>query len=275
MVVFRSKKQQILSYLVSFVTTSSFITFKTTTGSTLLKLAILLPLLSFAIISSIFLFSFHYQQQQVVAQTPISNASSFAPSSVSAKQIQNVSFIPYNNSTFGIKIAYPSNWKVSDKLENAKTRNIDVVKFYLSKEGPSFTLSTDTINKNEDQNTYLAETIQSYRHNIAGIPDFTVIKTNINDSMLAGQPGYELLYSYSRTQGSTIELLLGDEIGALIGDKVYYATYLVKISDYSIYRPIIDKMLDSLEINVPSSSFNTNEQRSGYLSEILGDAGEI
>jgi hypothetical protein len=211
-----------------------------------------------------------------MAQTSISNASSFAPSNLPFKQIQNVNFIAYNNSTYGIKISYPSNWKVSDKLENANnTRNIDIVKFYLPQEGPSFTLSRDTINKKEDQNTYLAETIQSYRNNIAGIPNFTVIKTNANDSILVGQTGYELLYSYSRTKGSTIDMFLGDEIGALIGDKVYYATYLAKISDYSIYRPIIDKMLDSLEINIPSSSFDTKAQRSGYLSEILGYAGEI
>jgi hypothetical protein len=264
-------KKQIICYPVRLIR-SSIIPFKIT-RLILLKLAIL-SLLSSTIVWSIVLCSFDYQQQ-VIAQTFSNSSSSLATSGVSDKQIQNVKFIPYENSTFGIKIVYPSNWKVYDKPENSNTRNIDIVKFYLSQGGPSFTISRDTINKNEDQNTYLAETIQSYRHNIANIPDFTVIKTNVNDSMLVGHPGYELLYSYSRTRGSTIDLFLGDEIGALIGNKVYYATYIVKISDYSIYRPIIGKMLDSLEINVPSSSLSTNQQKSGYLSEILGYAGEI
>jgi PsbP-like protein len=179
-------------------------------------------------------------------------------------------FLTYENSTYGINIQYPRTWIAVDNLSRQSTqRNVDIVEFYDPNSTASLSISTDIISQTQDENVYLAEVIQSYRQD----PTFTVIKTITNGSMLADQPGYELLYT--TTNNDTGSIILSDEIGVLFAESVVYITYSADVKGYGVFRPIADQMVNSLKIDMGPT--NETEFKSNSLGQLLqqGLTGEI
>jgi hypothetical protein len=180
-------------------------------------------------------------------------------------------FLTYQNSTYGINIQYPRTWNVIDNLSiTPDQRNIDIVQFYDPNSTAFVSISTDSISQTQDKNVYLAEIIQAYRKD----PTFTVIKTTTNDSMLADQPGYELLYTSS--SNDTRSVVLSDEIAVLFTEVVVYITYSADVIEYAVYRPIADQMINSLKIDI-SQTNETQDFMSNSLGQLLqqGLTGEI
>ena len=124
-------------------------------------------------------------------------------------------------------------------------------------------VSRDTFNRNETIDTYIAETIQSYA---TDYQDFTLIRTNTESAALAGNRGYELLYSFTDTLG---ELRLTKEIGTIVDavDVVYYAQYTSYIPDYSINERIADRIINSIELHITSEN-STEQEEDPDLSEL-------
>lgn len=180
-------------------------------------------------------------------------------------------FLTYQNSTYGINVQYPRTWNVIDNLSiTPGQRNIDIVQFYDPNSTAFVSISTDSISQTQDENVYLAEIIQSYRED----PTFTVIKTTTNDSMLADQPGYELLYT--STDNNTRSVVLSDEIAVLFREVVVYITYSANVIEYAVYRPIADQMINSLKIDINQTN-ETQGSKSNSLGQLLqqGLTGEI
>ena len=184
-------------------------------------------------------------------------------------------FSTYKNITYGIEIQYPSTWNVNESLGN-NGRNINIVKFVSSLPGsPTLVVSRDHVSPNEtvDLYNYLAEVIQDLATR-DDLPGFTLILTDIKNTKLAGNAGYELLYS--NRDPSSDNVLLNYEIGTIIGDKIYYVTYTATESQYSTYKPIINQMVDSLIIFVSNETKSTAQPKSNIAGVAInpGDVAE-
>jgi eukaryotic-like serine/threonine-protein kinase len=152
-------------------------------------------------------------------------------------------FLPYENSTYGIKAQYPSNW---DKQENGTRQDTetDLVTFYPPSTNSNASLDISIDDISDEKGT----TIAQYANN--GITDLNQSLKNFKldgsstNSVLAGLPAYNSTYTY--VEGNVI--LKDMEIGAIKGNNVYIATYEAGINEYNKYLPVIHKVIDSLQI---------------------------
>jgi hypothetical protein len=180
-------------------------------------------------------------------------------------------FSTYKNTTYGIKIQYPSTWKANENL-SSNGRNINIVKFVSSLPGnPTLVVSRDRVSPNDTVDLYLAEIVQDLKPDV-NHPGFTLISTDTKDTQLAGNAGYELLYS--NRDPSSDNIVLNDEIGTVIGDKVYYVTYTAAEPQYSTYKPAINQMIDSLIIYVTNGTKST-AQPTPSIAGVPIDPGDI
>jgi len=176
-------------------------------------------------------------------------------------------FLLYTNSTYGIKIQYPSTWNVND----TKLRN-DIVEFTYQKSSsaypPFIYIAKRPYNQSEALDAFIADKVQTDK---MSFQNFTLIETNKN-SFLAGYPGYEISYSYDQTgYNVTGPTILNKEVGFIIGSDLYYITYSSTSSDYSFYfKSIFLKMLDSLIFNLPRIKYapQTNSSNQDIAGEI-------
>jgi hypothetical protein len=157
----------------------------------------------------------------------------------------------YENKTYGIKIPYAITWKVVDNLTNPKIRNINIVKFDSHSSVPyseNLVVSIDYPNQNETLGTYVAEKIEAYRLDKAFEKDFfTPISVDTTGHLL-GLPAYDIFYTWF---DPSHHVLYGHECGTIIDHHVYYYTYSAEVSRYPVYLPIIQRMIDSLQIDIP------------------------
>jgi 4-amino-4-deoxy-L-arabinose transferase-like glycosyltransferase len=161
-------------------------------------------------------------------------------------------FKTYVNSTYDIKIQYPSNWEI-DTYQGSEGENIVyVVDFNSSYENESdrfpdsVSIEVEKLSaKNTELDKYAESIINYYRESF---PSFNLIESNTN-STLAGYPAYGLTYTtvYSRFGENDINIK-AREIGAIVGDKAYYITYYAEATKYDNYLRIIQKIIDSFMI---------------------------
>jgi serine/threonine-protein kinase len=152
-------------------------------------------------------------------------------------------FLPYVNSTYGIKLQYPSSW---DKEENGTRQDTqtDVVTFSppAISSNASLDISIDDIS--DEKGIALAQ----YANN--GISDLKQSLKNFKlvglttNNILAGLPAYKLIYTYA-DQNTIFKDM---EIGAIKGDKAYILTYEAGMNEYDKYLPIIQEMINSFQI---------------------------
>jgi tetratricopeptide (TPR) repeat protein len=171
----------------------------------------------------------------------------------------------YENSTYGVKIQYPSDWSIDEVDPDPEDRATHVVTFWAPYETPEDTyqervsLLIDNIPYRADLAEYLQESINAYKVN----EDFEIVESN-PDAKLAGNPAYLLTYTWTTEPENEDELsynLQTMEIGTIIENKGYYITYNAEEDAYSDYLPTIQNMIDSFEILSVSSSatFSSDE----------------
>jgi len=212
-------------------------------------------------------------QQQAMAQEG-GTSSLLSSNYTTGSQSIEGSFRQYENSTYGIKMSYPSTWTIAHVNNTNGSRYTEIVAFDSPDENAHIALWTDIFPRNETLDTYLAETIQNYRQN-PNFPNFTVISSDTKNTMFVGIPGYEILYTY--TSNGTI--YLQKEIGAILGDKAYAVTYNSILSQYSVNEPALNPMIESLVINVPqlnqTSIPNRSDNATTSSASALSDIPEI
>jgi hypothetical protein len=148
-----------------------------------------------------------------------------------ARTIDNT-FKRYENPTYGINIQYPSNWRIDEGDVYADDYVTDIVSFIAP-------IRSDTEAKitTDYSNTY---------------EDFNVIESDPN-SILSDKPAYKLVFT-DEEEGIDYESM---EIGTVIGDKVYFATYYTE-EQYSDYLPTVQKMISSVERTRSGGGLETN-----------------
>jgi serine/threonine-protein kinase len=187
----------------------------------------------------------------IVLPTPIDMISQ--QQEASAQTNDNNTFKLNENPSYGIHIQYPFNWRVDEGDVDSDDAVTDIVSFVAligndsETDGPSLYMSIDnqSSNLNENLNEYLTTLIDDYNDT----EDFEVIESNTN-STLAGKLAYKLVFTDVYDDDINYESM---EIGTIIGDKVYIATYEAEEEQYSDYLPTVQKMIDSLKINASNN----------------------
>jgi hypothetical protein len=159
-------------------------------------------------------------------------------------QTTPANLLTYQNSTFGIKLQYPSNWEKQENGTRQDTQT-DIVTFLspVINSRANLDVSIDDISgeKGISLTQYANQNIADLNQSL---PDAKFIASNTNNVVIAGLPAYRMVYTSA--DGNTI--LKTMEIGAMKGDKVYILTYEAAMQEYAKYLPVIQRMIDSFQI---------------------------
>jgi eukaryotic-like serine/threonine-protein kinase len=151
--------------------------------------------------------------------------------------------LTYENSTYGIKIQYPSSW---DQEENGTRQDTetDVVTVYAPAINFSASLDISIDDISDEKGIALAQYANDGIIDLKqSLKDFQLIGSTTNN-VLSGLPAYISIYTYV-DENITFEDM---EIGAIKGDKVYILTYEAGMNEYDKYLPIIQQMINSFQI---------------------------
>jgi hypothetical protein len=154
----------------------------------------------------------------------------------------------YDNAGYGIKIQYPANWKIVDGDEDNDGVN-DIAGFYtpfenrLDRYEERLWITNDNL---LGQNMTLEEyATQVINQNNATLQDFNLLDLDTENTILAGRPGYKIIYTSLSRDDQVIKQM---EIGTIIQGQVYYPTYYAEEEKYPKFLPTVQEMINSFEI---------------------------
>jgi eukaryotic-like serine/threonine-protein kinase len=156
--------------------------------------------------------------------------------------------LTYENSTYGIRMQYPSNWHKEENLSSGSDNNsmlVDVVKFISPTKNASDTSSESFDLKIDNISDIKPITLAKYANNsIEDLrKDFDIIKLDRNAS-LSNNPAYKLIYT-GLEEGVDLQAML---VLAIKDDKAYIISYNAEPTKFSYYLPTLEKMIDSFQI---------------------------
>jgi hypothetical protein len=197
----------------------------------------------------------------------------------SVTDIESDDVLLYENSSYGISVLYPASWDRYQPYNDPESRTTFITQFEpIHANGTALiAVARDTFSLNETLDTYLAETVQSYRGNTL---NFTLVSTAISPDtatppLLAGNPAYSLLCTHTNPDSG--EMLLTQEVGTIIPETnmVYYVYYTADIPSYNQYIDNALSIADSLEIHLTNLNITKSEEMSIFdILESL-QSGEI
>jgi serine/threonine-protein kinase len=160
-----------------------------------------------------------------------------------AQQTTPKSLLTYQNSTYGIKLQYPSSWdkEVNGTKQDTET---DIVTFYppASNSNASLDVSIDDIS--DEKGISLAQYANDGLSDLKqSLHNFKSIGLTTNNT-LAGLPAYKSLYTYVDGKNTFKDM----EIGVIKGDKAYILTYEAGTDEFDKYLPTIQQTLNSFQI---------------------------
>jgi eukaryotic-like serine/threonine-protein kinase len=156
--------------------------------------------------------------------------------------------LTYENSTYGIRMQYPSNWQKEENLSSGSDNDsmlVDVVKFISPTKNASDTSSESFDLKIDNISDIKPITLAKYANNsIEDLrKDFDIIKLDRNAS-LSNNPAYKLVYN-GMEEGVNLQAML---ILTIKGDKAYIISYIAEPTKFYYYLPTLEKMIDSFQI---------------------------
>jgi eukaryotic-like serine/threonine-protein kinase len=162
--------------------------------------------------------------------------------------------LTYKNFTYGIVIQYPSDW-ITDERDYHSDRNRSKVVGFLS---PSETnpgefedrllIEVHELRPSMDLDDYSHNRIDNIRSKISKPSSFTLIDSS--PCVLAGNIGKKIVY---RTKSPNEDQIKTIEVLTIKDDKSYIIIYAAASLKYDSYLPIIEKMIETLEISNPSA----------------------
>ena len=167
----------------------------------------------------------------------------------SSPPTSTVSFLTYENATYGIKMQYPSNWL--EGVGNSSTNNrYEVVAAFFSPLESSSDIYQECVQIVIDNSNgldvnlakYMIEKIDLTRESYS---DFDLLASNTINVWFAGNPAYILLYKYSDPISGILKVM---ETGTIISGKGYYVQYFAESEKYSSYLPTLQTMFDSFTL---------------------------
>jgi hypothetical protein len=195
-------------------------------------------------LTTVFLFYFPGHQQQAIAESIPQSLGSSLPSSHSYQNKTNVHFLTYQNSSDGIGIQYPANWKKVDHGDNASI--------------PSHTtefLSPLRANDTFQENVFVK--VDPFPQNLRQLvaAEVSGFKTQAVNFMLlnsiptvvAGNPAQILVFKYSNflPQFNTLKAMI---VLTVKDQKAYAISYVAESPKYSEYLSTVEEMINSFRI---------------------------
>ncbi len=159
---------------------------------------------------------------------------------------ETANFLTYENSNLGIKIQYPSNWTKIENITNG------FVQFFSPKKGfmDPYTESLSIFLSNS-QNMSLDQYVGYNIDSIKRVPEFKIIESS--STILAGNQAQKIVYTGKLTPPSQLDVTV--MLIVAVKDNIgYIVNYSSDPEGYIDHLPIIQKMIDSLEISQPVSS---------------------
>jgi hypothetical protein len=166
-------------------------------------------------------------------------------------------FLIYDNPTSGIRMQYPSDWSVIEGAYNPGTNNT-IVQFFSPSKTSSKLGNVSGVSGHfvpyldvfvfDSKNTSLDQIMRGITNNYANNTDFAIHKSEpfiFNGSNSNNRKAYIL--DYTVTVGGD-ELFRKMQVYSEFGSKVYTITYTSQQSSFSNYVPIVQKMINSLQI---------------------------
>jgi hypothetical protein len=186
----------------------------------------------------------------------------------SATTTQSTDFLTYDNATYGVTIQYPSNWIV-DNTDFPGDPLTQIVGFFSPLESRVDTyeerlwIAQEQQSFSEDFNLaqYAEQIVSNYNSTLI---DFSLDEIDTETATLGNNdsPAYRIVYT-ERLQPEDIDLKTL-EIGTMIGDKVYVVMYHAETARYDQYLPIIEEMINSLELS--DSEVDSAAELAGFLT---------
>jgi hypothetical protein len=171
----------------------------------------------------------------------------------------------YENSSLGIRIEHPANWKPFEKISAATNANVvEFVPFVESEHDPLtpfFSISIENLKevkvpqKVQDEtpsrigsNNSMLEVLTTRNLELAkSLQDFNIIELN-RTSILSGSPAYEIVYTFANPGSSLHPVFESLSIWTVKEDKGYIISYTAPESVFSNYLDFIQNMIDSFII---------------------------
>jgi hypothetical protein len=124
-------------------------------------------------------------------------------------------FLQYENSTYGIKMQYPSHWRV----EGPSNSSI-VASFYPQLNNAGYvTVQINNLTTNSTPDQYLNSLMLGDEADYKNFPDIRFNQNTTNSIVLAGHPGYLLNGTFRDPTSDALQRFTN--IGTIIGDKEY------------------------------------------------------
>ena len=199
----------------------------------------------------------------IIAITPsVSNLATWALANkdVTASDGENLQYVIYENSTFGIRIEFPRQWEF-EVAENLSENPLRVVYFYNNPADllGDFVIEIEKLGSLDSIGDYVANTINQYSQNA---PEFKLLSMSMNDK-LGGLRAYSILYSERYNSTSFLKTL---EVGTIRGSQVYFIQFYALADHFEGNLPIAKKMINSIEFI--NAGYGQSSQSYGPVNSI-------
>jgi eukaryotic-like serine/threonine-protein kinase len=183
---------------------------------------------------------------------------------------KNANFLTYQNSTYGVKIQYPSTWGVQTGVNILDANGNLVQPIDIADIAPPIESDPNAVAyfqvgveqqltpadiKNVD--LYLRSIINGYRSNST---DFHLTSATTH-ATLAGRQAYSLVFT-DTYQGFPTKTMIR---GIVNEDKSYYLLFTAEAAKFDSFVPTVQKMINSFELSTPIAL----QQEPGKLDNTL------
>jgi serine/threonine-protein kinase len=152
---------------------------------------------------------------------------------ITIAQSAELSFVPYNNPTFGIRTEYPSDWGRLDLsfLQN-DSAYIDFYPLDDTSESKHVRIQVETILPAQNL------TFEQYNNTEINSVEGQIVESN--STMLAGMPAHEIV-----STNAGVKIM---QVWTVREDKAYTITYTAEEEDFDDDLPIAEKVKESFQI---------------------------
>src|SRR5919107_3758811 len=170
-------------------------------------------------------------------------------------QINDTIFKTYENSTYGILMQYPSDWKKVEPGQSSQRSNFNIIVGFLSPKESAFYRSPPAAFSVGIQNLSSSQSIIVDQYSGAQI-NFIRQQASVLESNTINLKGNNNALAhkivYINNEGQKIM-----QVWTIKGNKAYHITYAANETRYADYLPPVQKMIDSFKI-VSLTEFNDN-----------------
>jgi eukaryotic-like serine/threonine-protein kinase len=216
----------------------------------------------------------------LAATLVVAAAVSFSPTSdqhlalAATTTTKNSNFLTYQNSTYGVKIQYPSNWGVQTGVNVFDEKGNLVQPIDIADIAPPIESDPNAVayfqigveqqltpadTKNID--LYLRSIINGYRFNST---DFRLTSATTH-ATLAGRQAYSLVFT-DTYQGFPTKTMIR---GIVNGDKNYYLAFSAEAVKFDSFVPTVQKMINSFELSTPTPSSALQQEPGKFDNTLL------